>query len=325
MKNLLTNLRNGLQTLFKKLEHAVGPFAKIGIGLLVLATAVGAGSLLRDKSDITTSTVMITSLNERGGGSGVIVGINDGKTQILTNRHVCEVAVNGGLVKTTKGQKHTILFYQESKLHDLCLITVAAELEGRVSLASSAPRMYEHAIVSGHPALLPNVITEGHFSGNKIVEVFMGNRDCTKEELEDETMEPICKFFGQLPVVRTFETVLVTATIMPGSSGSAVYNGSKELSAVIFAGSSGIGYGFAVPYEFVSNFFNNELQSLEIQYPTYELDVKSLIKNQSTKTKRLKDLERKCIDKVDTIEDSIVRLKIEQICETVLRDMNWRN
>jgi S1-C subfamily serine protease len=322
LSKVKNNFKGKLNTLFSTLEKAVNPFTKIAVALLVVTGAGLTGAyLFREKSDITASTVMITSMNERSGGSGVIVGNNDNFSYVLTNKHVCGVAAKGGLVKTTTGQNHTIISYKESNTHDLCLISVLAQLKGKVTLAKAPPQMYERATVSGHPALLPNVLTEGHFSGNKVIDVFLGMRPCTEEEKEDEKTAGICFFFRGLPVVETYETVLVTATIMPGSSGSAIYNSSKELSALVFAGSGDIGYAFAVPYEYVSYFLNKEVETILPKKPSYRLDVTASDEENSSR-KLEKAALAKC-EKED-ITNSVDKNKIEHICELIVRDYNWR-
>lgn len=325
MKSKLNNLREKLKSVYGAIESSLGPLTKTVVGLALLgALAVGANAYLKDKSEITNSTVMITSMNERGGGSGSVISSEEGKSTVLTNGHVCEVAVQGGLVKTNNGQKHTIVSFKKSKTHDLCLVTVLAKLPGRVALAASSPDMYELATVSGHPALLPNVVTQGHFSGNKIIDVFLGMRECTKEESKDPDLGFICFFFGGLPQIRTYEAVLVTATIMPGSSGSAIYNSSKELSAVVFAGSGDIGYAFAVPYEYVRNFLVNEVSTIQESIPDYNLDIVSLIKEENAKRKRILDIEEKCKKEVVSINNIEQKYQIERMCDVITRDSSWR-
>lgn len=325
MSSQLNNLREKLKSVYGAIETSLGPLTKTVIGVCLLgALVLGTDAYLTDKSEITNSTVMITSMNERGGGSGSVISSKEGKSTVLTNGHVCNVAISGGLVKTSDGSKHTITSFKKSKVHDLCLITVAAKLPGRVALADSSPDMYELATVSGHPALLPNVVTQGHFSGNKIIDVFLGMRKCSKDELEDDQLGFICLFFGGLPQIRTYEAVLVTATIMPGSSGSAIYNSDKELSAVVFAGSGELGYAFAVPYEYVRNFLNEEVKTLKASVPNYELDIKSIIKSQNSSKEEINNIESNCREAIDDIADESRKVQIERMCDTIVRDAAWR-
>lgn len=319
MKELLSKVVAGI-------ESTLSLSVKVVIGFIVVGLAIAVPSLvLKDRSEITNSTVMITSMNERGGGSGSVIDSNDSSSSVLTNKHVCEVIANGGLVKTNQGGKHTIVSYVMSKRHDLCLIRVLAKLPGKVSLASKTPDMYEEATVSGHPALLPNVVTRGHFSGNKIIDVFMGLRECTEADMRDYELGSICMFFGGMPMLKTYEAVLVTATIMPGSSGSAIYNSSKELSAVVFAGSGEIGYAFAVPYEYVRNFINTEHMQLKSNSPDYNVDIKKALRESNKKRNKFKNLETKCTNGVKGITNRNVINQIEKMCETIIRDSKWRN
>jgi S1-C subfamily serine protease len=320
---ILNKIKKGLKTAFSTLEGAVNPLTKIVVALIVIVSAMILGNyLFQDKSDITTSTVMITTMNGRSGGTGVIVGTHGDFSYILTNRHVCKVGAQGGLVTTTTGQSHTILEYRESLVHDLCMITVASKLPGKVTLASSAPKMYEKATVSGHPALLPNVLTEGHFSGYRVIDVFMGMRKCTDKELDDEKTAGICFFFKGMPSIQTFESVLVTATIMPGSSGSAIYNSSKELGALVFAGSGEIGYAFAVPYEYVAYFLTYEAPRLPANRPNYLFSASG--GEDDSHKKNTEEVVEKCKKDVDSISDVAQKSQIEYVCGLIVRDSKWR-
>ena len=176
----------------------------------------------------------------------------ENESEILTNRHVCEVVQNGGKVIFTNGERHLIKSLKKDSDHDLCIIVVPTKAKNKASIASTRPLFYEEATISGHPSLLPNVVTKGHFSGTQLIEVFVGIRECTKEE--ESAAYDMCAFFGGMPVIETYESVLVTATIMAGSSGSGVYNSNGELAALAFAGTRGLSYAYVVPYEFVITF-----------------------------------------------------------------------
>jgi len=320
---ILSNLRKRLKRPLTRLEKSVGPIAKFVIGVAVISSPFLVGAfLLREKpADITASTVMITGLNGRSGGSGVIVSSSRSSSQVLTNAHVCQVADKGGLVKTVAGATHTILYYAESEMHDLCLITVAADLGASVPLAKAAPKMYDHAIISGHPSLLPNVITEGHFSGNRVINVFMGIRECTSNERKDDDIGFLCWFFGGFPVIKTFEAVLVTATIMPGSSGSAVYTQSRRLGALVFAGSGELGYAFAIPYEYVDNFLSTEIYLVKPKKPNYEMSIQ--LKSKRSDNDRAQ-LRKKCRNSTNDTLNSAQKEKIKSLCKVIEKDSKWR-
>jgi S1-C subfamily serine protease len=319
----LKTINQKLKNLISTVEKSTSPNVKIGVAALLGITLVSLSYIaLKDKSDITSSTVMITSL-AGGGGSGVVVDSKPSESLILTNHHICKSLKNGGVVTTNQNKQHTVVSYKLSKVHDLCLISVAAQLPGKVTIASKAPTMYEQATVSGHPNLMPNVVTTGHFSGHQIINVFTGVRKCTLEESRDRDLGIICFFFGGMPVIKTYEAVLVTATIMPGSSGSAVYNNSKELSAVVFAGSGELGYAYSVPFQYVYNFLNKEVNNSLAISPNYTLDIRKILRGRSS-TRSYNMLVQKCLKEVESLENNHVKTKIEETCKLVIRDANWR-
>lgn len=236
----------------------------LAAGMLSLTLALYF--VVSEKPSYEDSTVMITNLAGNSGGSGTIVSSSDLGSHILTNSHVCEVVKLGGIVHSDNGN-YFVESYKQSHIHDLCLITVPGNLHITTPVASNPPSMYDKSIVVGHPRLLPTIITEGFFSGKMVINVMTGFRACTDEDRSDPGTAFICAFVGGLPVIRSYESIVTSSLIQPGSSGSAVYNSSHEVAAVVFAGSGEIGYGFAVPQEYIHMFLNYELPTLEIQYP----------------------------------------------------------
>lgn len=281
---------------------------KFKFGFLILSLVLTACSVSHPKN-----TVKITNLASNSGGSGTIVKSSEISSQILTNAHVCEVAKHGGLVHTLDGHTYFVTSYKESKLHDLCLITVAANLHARTDIASSAPDTYELALVSGHPRLMPNIVTTGHFAGKQIIQVLAGFKECTEDDMKNPDTAVFCVFFGKLPIVKSYEAIAVSATIQPGSSGSAVYTSSKDIGAVIFAGSGEIGYGYAVPYEYVRAFIEDESKSVPVQTPDFTLSLSQL----TSKRDLVKKIEQFC-------EDYSLNEQVKKIC-TVLQTANKNN
>ena len=278
----------------------------LGAGVCALALVV-----LVDKvfftSDPRTASVMITNLAMNHGGTGIILSSSKNGSSILTNDHVCKVVKYGGVVRAQTGD-YQVESVIESQLSDLCLVYVADNLHVRTNVSKSAPRMYDQALISGHPALLPNVLTYGHFSGRQIITVMTGFKPCTEEDLQDPAKMLPCAFFGGIPVVKAYESVLVTATIMPGSSGSGVYNSSNELVNVVFAGQGDLGYAWTVPYEQVINFLNNEVPVSAKTIATKELGA-----GKEDESKRLVDIKNKCRTATDE--------EIINICNVLKRDV----
>jgi hypothetical protein len=176
----------------------------------------------------------------------------------------------GGVVTTQRGDEVLVNGYKMDANHDLCLIKVNHDFGINTKVASHAPTpYYEHASISGHPALYPTVITQGHFSGFAMVPVATGLEPCTPKDEQDNPL--MCLLLGGKPIIKIYESQLVTATIMAGSSGSAVYNERGELSNLVFAGSGGLSYAWTVPYYAVRSFLDNSSKQEWVNMPVPNL------------------------------------------------------
>lgn len=206
-------------------------------------------------------TVMLTNMEGTGGGSGSIISTSPSESLILTNEHVCNGALKeGGKVSTFGGQTHLVTSFRVSEVHDLCLVRVASDLKNKVNISKKSPELYSKATITGHPSLMPNIITEGHFGGREIISFIVGFRKCTEKDLM--TNPQFCIFFGGIPMYKHYEAQVVSALIMPGSSGSAVLNSLGEISGVVFAGKGrGLSYAYIVPVEAVINFIEKETKT----------------------------------------------------------------
>ena len=306
---------NVLKRVISAVEHKLNPGQKIAVGLIVLLLSfVALKSLLKSDNDITASSVMITNLAGTSGGTGIVLQSTKTNSFILTNSHVCGVVENGGMVSGRVGS-FMVAGYKRSTVHDLCLIKVEGDLKYNTKVAARPPvAYYEQAMISGHPALMPNVVTTGHFSGRKVIQILVKFRPCTDEDAQDPQGALLCGLVGGMPVIRSYDSTLVTATIMPGSSGSGVYHKDSELSGVAFAGSGDLGYAWTVPYESMMNFLEHEQAKLEYQAPKNEKDALSLIKGQ-TMPETMKKLKELC--------STPDRKKAQDICDLVQSDIVW--
>lgn len=234
---------------------------------------------MRDRvaqESIYAATAKITNLAGNSGGSGTVIDSSPLVSHVLSNNHVCEVAREGGIVSTQGGHyKGSVHSVQKSPSHDLCLLTVMTDLHAQTLLADAPPALLEDATVYGHPHLLPIVITKGHFSEKLIIQVQTGFEACTEADATDPQTGIICAVMGAIPVVKNYETILVTPTIMAGSSGSGVYDSNNHLAAVIFAGSGDLSYGFAVPYEYINNFLTKEIKLLPRLIPNNNINFRT--------------------------------------------------
>jgi len=281
LKNLINDIRKADLTDPLVIISLVGFLSvPVLVGILAYKTAL--------KGDIRDSAVKITNRAKTHGGSGVVISSDANGSWILTNAHVCGVVKHGGLVSNAYGDFQAIS-YLESNRSDLCVINIGAQLGKPVKIAQDLPSMYDAALISGHPALMPTVVSTGHVSGRQIIQVMIGVRPCTEEE-KHSAAGLACALLGGLPIVKNYESVLVTATIMPGSSGSGVYNAKDELIGLVFAGSQGFGYAWTVPYDQVINFLGIEAQQKAPTLINQEFDLLGGQEDQD----RLRDMEKVC-------------------------------
>lgn len=289
----------------------------LGVGLLGYA---GGRLLTMHKNDPRSASVMIVNRGMTHGGTGIIVHSTSSQSTVLTNDHVCKAIKTGGVVRAATGD-YQVTSIIESELSDLCFVQVPDDLGIETTVSTKAPKKYDTAMVSGHPALMPNVLSTGHFSGRDIIQVMTGMRPCSDTEKADPNTGLACLFFGGLPVVKSYESVLVTATIMPGSSGSGVYNSSNELSGVVFAGSSSFGYAWTVPYEQVVNFVTKEHAHLKVQNISQEINIMGA----SDDSKKLKDAQDKCnnVNNNELLSTPEKKEVINNLCDIIKSDMTW--
>jgi len=233
-------------------------FKKYLLHAAVFLAAYSVGHYFSNPTDIHQNSVMIVTKAENSGGTGIVYRSSSQGSYILTNRHVCQAIKNGGLVKTDT-EKFQVQSTLESEVSDLCLVYVHSNLDTNTKVAPFAPKAFSEEKVSGHPSLMPTIITTGHFSGRQILSVMNGTRPCTDADLQDPINSIYCQFFGIVPIIKSYDSQLVSSTIMPGSSGSGVYNKKNELSGVVFAGHGEFGYGWIVPHDQVVQFLEKEV------------------------------------------------------------------
>jgi hypothetical protein len=153
------------------------------------------------------------------------------------------------------------------------------------------------------------VITNGHFSHYVTIPIVTSVRPCTTEEQESD-LAVVCMFLGGIPVIKLYESQLITSTIMAGSSGSPVFNANGEIGGLVFAGAGDLSYGFIVPQEYVKNFVENEAAELEAQTPKMEIDLAAELGGSSNK-KNIEMFLEKCR------EGSELSDRVTKICNSL--------
>lgn len=224
----------------------------VGIGIMSYRGIVRPSTA----KEFADTSVKILNTSITSGGSGVILSSNPFGSKILTNKHVCRLIEDGGYIER-KGTLYIIDRYKKYPKHDLCLISVIYDFRTNTEISDIRPEDFSNASVSGHPGLMPPVLTEGYFSGRERIRLIVGFKKCDKDTPEEYMF--YCFFFGGMPIIQEFDSQLVTATILPGSSGSGVFNDEGELSALVFAGRGrGLMYAYVVPHEYLVDFMRIE-------------------------------------------------------------------
>jgi S1-C subfamily serine protease len=194
----------------------------------------------------------------KGGGTGFVVNTPSGNSLILTNNHVCGLAIDNTVIID---QEYYATIVAHSPEHDLCLISNPLNIKG-IEVADTS-RDGQNIYIVGHPLLEPKALVKGEISGTMTATILLGyNLPCTgKNETKIESdPESLAAAFGILSAcIRAYEAQATTANILPGNSGSPVVNQDGLLIGVAFAGrEDGPGRGYIVPLKYVQKFLGDK-------------------------------------------------------------------
>lgn len=228
---------------------------KYALVILLFSNIVLAGNLPKTVEELKKTSVRIMNPEMSSGGTGAIFRSYENASHILTNKHVCRLIEQGGVVDYNKKQ-YLITHYKKFEQHDLCIVRIATNLNINLKVAESLAKVSSISVVSGHPSLLPHIVTVGHLSEREDIDLITGIKPCTKQDLEENALE--CLFFGGKPLIKTLDSQLISNLIKPGNSGSSVFNENGEIIGVVFAGAGrDFSYGYIVPQLYVLFFVQN--------------------------------------------------------------------
>lgn len=186
--------------------------------------------------EVGQSVVQVLHPERDGGGTGFAVKAKSGKEFIMTNRHVCEVAVNDTVrIKGDNISKFSKVVYRDD-VHDLCLIEGIKGLDP-LSIGSDLDKG-DFLYVVGHPGLRQLTTSQGEYIGRKDIELVFDVK--TRKECPGRIIElpPLYQIFMQKEFIctKSYESLATSTVIYGGNSGSPAVNRYGNLIGVAFAG-----------------------------------------------------------------------------------------
>lgn len=191
------------------------------------------------------------------GGTGFAIRGPSGKPYLVTNGHVCDVAVDGKVAAKIQGQQRLRILkvIEVSETTDLCLVE-GIESAKPLPIASNLFAL-RRVHVLGYPRLRPLTYSMGYVVVREEIEISMGDYDekTCKGPSYSRAQVP---FMGMLIdlCVRKLEAIDTSAVIYPGNSGSPVFNDRGSVVGVIFAGSNDTNFGAMIPLEQLKDFIS---------------------------------------------------------------------
>lgn len=191
-----------------------------------------------------------------GMGTGFHVQAPNGKTYILTNKHVC--SITGPLKVEKYGDKVGVVRKIIAKYdsHDLCVMEALPGVKG-IKISSDPAKNGDRVYTLGHPRGNNLNVAEGEKFDEKVIT--LGEETQADGTCAEGTLVEIPTLFGIFKICAVERTaVQISSPTYPGNSGSPVVNIYGRVVGVIFAGSRDVeNQGFYVPLEVVKDFLSS--------------------------------------------------------------------
>jgi len=236
----------------KILTIKIGLLGVIGVFLVgawgVLMAPQFHANYLRSK--VGAQVVYILDAAGSSGGTGFAVQTPSHKVVIVTNRHVCGVANNFGIlfVKKETGPAFPMQIIKRSDNSDLCAITPLKDMSG-LKLAHNVEIGQDLAIL-GHPLLLPLNLSLGQLMGYDKVEVLVNKGRC---KVNKGMFKTVPAPFG-LACIQFANSGITNVVALPGNSGSPVVDFYGHVVGVNYATNMAANWAIIVPLEAVRDF-----------------------------------------------------------------------